>query len=528
MTTSGILGIIRELDKEIPLRTPAIYRWGKLADRLTMSLTSAGIPILIIQEEDCEMSTQEVAAILGGPKALRREVRTHADFISIIREGLPTRAVRCFWRGIQWRRCKKIRFLAPSLENFLPFSSDTCYIDRMLKRLMKMDLLKEESFFLWGARQTGKTSYLKEAFPNSVRFDLLESNTFAQFVVAPHKLREIIRALPSRPKRVIIDEVQKVPALLDEIHLLIEEDKIPFGLCGSSARKLKRGHANLLGGRALRFVMTGLSGYEIPDFDLVRILNTGYLPRHYLNPHRAQDYLLSYVSDYLKEEIAAEGLVRNLPNFHNFLQIAALSDTELVSFSTIARDIGISSQTVKDYFDILVDTHVGHWLQPWRKRLKRKTVASPKFYFDDVGVVGLLTKRRGIEPGSELFGKAFENWIFHELFAWQSYCSPHTDLTYWRSSENTEVDFIIGDLEVAIEAKGSQKISSNHLHGLRQLKKDYKNCNRQILVCLESVPRITEDGIEILPYVQFLKLLWQEGLDSAGFRKLSSPHSDVP
>ncbi len=392
------------------------------------------------------------------------------------------------------------------------FSSGVCYGFNMLKRLIKIDVSRGESFFLWGARQTGKTSYLREAFPGAVRFDLLESNTFAQFAVAPHRLREIIRAMPTRPKLVIIDEVQKVPALLDEVHLLIEEDQISFGLCGSSARKLKRGHANLLGGRALRYVMTGLSGFEIPDFDLVRLLNTGYLPRHYLNQERSKDYLLSYVSDYLKEEIVAEGLVRNLPAFHDFLSVAALSDAEVVNFTTIARDVGVSSQTIRDYFDILTDTHITHWLQPWRKRPKRRVVSSPKFYFDDVGIVGFLAKRKGIEPGCELFGKAFENWIFHELFAWQSYRSPHTDLAFWKLSEKVEVDFIVGDLEVAIEAKASQKVSTNHLNGLRQLKEEFPRCGRRIVVCLESIPRVTDDGIEILPYSQFLKLLWESNL----------------
>ena len=362
-------------------------------------------------------------------------------------------------------------------------------------------------FLPLGARQTGKSTLLKERFPDAFRINLLESDTFARYATHPRHLRDEIRALPAK-KMVIIDEVQKVPALLDEVHLLIEDQGICFGLCGSSARKLRRGHANLLGGRALRYELTGLSGFEIPEFNLTQMLNTGYLPRHYLNPDRVNEYLNSYVSDYLREEIAAEGLVRNLPGFSNFLEAAALSDAEVVNFSTIARDVGVSSQTVKDHFEILTDTLLGAWLPAWRKRPKRKTVASPKFYFDDVGVVNHLAKRRFLEPKSFDYGKAFENWVFHELKAWMAYKSRSSELSYWRISDKVEVDFILDDMRAAIEAKASNNIHADHLKGLRELVKDYPSVQKRIVVSLEPRARKTEDGIMVLPAAEFLVQLW--------------------
>jgi predicted AAA+ superfamily ATPase len=378
----------------------------------------------------------------------------------------------------------------------------------MLKRKLNINIAPNESFFLWGARQSGKSTLLRQQFPEARRINLLESDTFVRYATQPSLLREELRALHEKPRLIIIDEVQKVPQLLDEVHLLIEEDHLSFGLCGSSARKLKRGHANMLGGRALRFELTGLSASEIPNWDLVQLINTGYLPRHYLNPQRAPEYLNSYVNDYLKEEIAAEGLVRNLPTFADFLSAAALSDSEVVNFSTIARDVGVSSQTVRDHFEILTDTLIGHWLPAWRKRPKRKTQTSPKFYFDDVGVVNHLAKRGKLVPGSAIFGKAFENWVYHELLAWKNYLSRGSELSFWRLSEKVEVDFIVDDMRVAIEAKASSRIHSDHLVGLRQLQVDNPNVAIRIVVCLETKRRLTEDGILIMPVNEFLDDLW--------------------
>ncbi len=242
------------------------------------------------------------------------------------------------------------------------------------------------------------------------------------------------------------------------------------------------------------------------------MLNTGYMPRHYLNPDRSESYLRSYVYDYLKEEIAAEGIVRNLPVFSEFLRIAALSDTEVLNYSTIARDVGVSSPTIKEYFTILVDTLLGKELPAFTKRPKRRTKQAPKFYFDDVGVVNQLAKRKQLEPKQMAFGKAFENWVFHEIHAYSRYSGAWHDLSYWHLSSGIEVDFIVGDLELAVEAKSSSRIHGDHLKGLRELKKEYPELKKSCIVCLEEKARITEDGILILPYKEFVERLWGNNL----------------
>jgi predicted AAA+ superfamily ATPase len=211
----------------------------------------------------------------------------------------------------------------------------------------------------------------------------------------------------------------------------------------------------------------------------------------------------AYVADYLKEEVAAEGLVRNLPVYSEFLEMAALSDTELVNYSTIARDCGVSSHTIQSYFQILVDTLLGRWLPPFRARPKRRVSAAPKFYFADVGVVNVLAHRGRIEPRSELFGKAFENWVHHELVARSAYADTPVQLAYWRLSSGAEVDFI-ADGRIGLEAKATARVTSDHLKGLRELAIDHPEIARRIVVCLELRPRRTEDGIDILPVQEFV------------------------
>ncbi len=378
----------------------------------------------------------------------------------------------------------------------------------MFKRKLNIQAKNKESFFLWGPRQSGKSTLLKSLFNESLWIDLLKSDQFRMFMQAPNRLREIVQADPTIT-HVVIDEIQKVPELLDEIHWLIENAEVHFAICGSSARKLKREGANLLGGRAIRYEFYGLSASEISDaFELERMLNHGYLPRHYLakNPRRM---INSYVSDYLKEEIAAEGIVRNLPSFADFLTSAALSDGEIVNFSTISRDCGVSSKTVKSYFEILEDTLLASFVPAYRKRLKRRTIQAPKFYFSDVGVVNFLSKRGHLESGSELFGKAFENWVYHELKTYNAYSESYADISYWRLASGIEVDFIIDDFSIAIEVKSTQKIKSDHLKGLRQLKEEIGSNIPRILICLEPFRRITDDGILILPYQEFINDLWQ-------------------
>jgi len=218
--------------------------------------------------------------------------------------------------------------------------------------------------------------------------------------------------------------------------------------------------------------------------------------------------LRSYAADYLREEVAAEGLVRNLPVFSRFLDIAALSDGETVNYSTIARDCGVSSQTVSSYFDILVDSLLGSWVPSYRRQPKRRVQTSPKFYFSDVGLVNFLSRRGRLRQGSPLYGKAFENWLFHELSTYNEYRERYASLCFWRTSSGIEVDFIVGDMDVAIEAKASGSITSDHTKGLRELAVDYPDVKRRILVCLDSRRRVTPEDIEVWPAEQFARALW--------------------
>ncbi len=358
----------------------------------------------------------------------------------------------------------------------------------------------------------GKSTLLRECYPYGVWVNLLKADEFRRYTARPELLRQELEAEGPDPSRqVVIDEVQKVPALLDEVHWLIENRGLCFALCGSSARKVRRGAANLLGGRALRYDLRGLTAGEIGEaFDLDRVLNHGYLPRMYQSA-RPRRLLDAYIGDYLRQEIAAEGLVRNLPAFSDFLDAAALSDGDPVNYSNIARDCGVSGPTAKAYFGILEDTLLARRLPRWRKRAKRRLAGAPKLYFEDVGIVNRLARRGRLERGSDGYGKAFENWVFHELSSYISYRDLDEELAYWRLPSGIEVDFVIGDMRLAIEAKASARISSHHLKGLRILAEEHPAVSR-IMVCLETRARRTDDGIDILPATDFAHRLWQDDL----------------
>ncbi|MFA7159534.1 MAG: AAA family ATPase [Kiritimatiellia bacterium] len=379
----------------------------------------------------------------------------------------------------------------------------------MYKRILSLDKSSRESCFLWGPRQTGKSTLLKTLFPEARRYDLLLSDVYRRLINNPALLREDLAAeasnAPSCP--VIIDEVQKIPELMDEIHWLIENSGHRFILCGSSARKIKRKHANLLGGRAVRYELCPLVYSEIPDFSLNRALNSGLLPRHY--SHARPDQLIrSYVGDYLKEEIADEALTRNVPAFSRFLEVAALFNGEIINFNNIAADCGVSAPTVKSYFEILSDTLVGSYLPAFAKRAKRRLIGAPKFYFFDVGIASSLAHRGKVEPGSELFGKALEHFIFMELRAHNRYSELFYPIAYWRTASQFEVDFVLGDAAVAIEVKASDSASDKHMKGLRAFKEEHP-ATRCLLVSRDPFPRRTQDGIEIIPWRIFLERLWE-------------------
>ncbi len=379
------------------------------------------------------------------------------------------------------------------------------------KRLLDLPEQPKKSFFLWGPRQTGKSSLLRKQYPHAHRIDLLKGDEFAFFAESPSRLRQVVEADPSR--LYLIDEVQKVPALLDEVHWLIEERNARFVLCGSSARKLKKGGGNLLGGRAQRYELTGLVRQELGGrFDLTKLLNVGNLPAHYLGDDAEND-LEAYVGDYLKEEISAEALVRNLPGFIDFLRAAAICDTELVDFTKVGSECGVKSATVKNHYSILEDTLLGFFLPAYVVRQKRRIIHSPKFYFANVGVVNQLARRRRLEPGSELFGKAFENWLVNEVRSYNLYARKHWDLAFWRLSSGGEVDLVINDCQHVIEFKSSARISPAHLKSLREFRRDMPKIKSMTLVKLSGHRERTEDGIDIIPVEEFLTQLWAGELD---------------
>ena len=381
------------------------------------------------------------------------------------------------------------------------------YLLGLMSYFYRRLIFPEKSFFLWGPRQSGKTTLLKHRYPHAYRIDLLRTDERMRYEREPHRLRELVHALPL-DQRVVIDEIQKVPALLDEIHFLIQETGRDFTLCGSSARKIRRAHANLLGGRALKRELLGFSALELGEaFELERMLNHGPLPPHYL-ASEATELQAAYVDQYLKEEILDEGLVRNLPAFDQFLRAAAIGDTEAVNFTNIARESGVASSTIKGYYEVLEDTLVGAFLPAFTRRPKRRVQHAPKFFFRDVGVVNYLLRRQRVLPGSETFGKAFENWIFHELSSYGRSLAHAFDLSYWRLSTGVEVDFILGNGEVAIEVKGKEKVRAHDTRHLLQFRKDHPEVRELLLVSCESETRVTDEGVTILPWRVFLDRLW--------------------
>lgn len=375
----------------------------------------------------------------------------------------------------------------------------------MYKRNQVLSGRGRESCFLWGARQTGKSTLLQDLFADSPRYDLLLSDEYGRLRTRPSLLREELLSAPPGARPVVIDEVQKIPELLDEVQWLSVNRGMSFVLCGSSARKLKRSGANLLGGRAMRYELFPLTYPEIPDFDLLRALNNGLLPRHY-QAEEPRGLMEAYVGDYLKEEIAAEALTRNIPAFGRFLEAAAFSNGELVNHQNVASECGVSAPTVKQYFSILEDTLIGRMLPSFQKRPKRRVIQAPRFYLFDVGLANLLLKRGRILPRSESFGKAFEHFIYQELAAHSHYSRLHYPIAYWRTASQFEVDFILGDHEVAVEVKGAEQVSAQHLKGLKAFREEYKT-RHSIVVSMDARPRLV-DGIEILPWETFLKRLW--------------------
>lgn len=377
----------------------------------------------------------------------------------------------------------------------------------MLKRYLDLSLPQGQSCFLWGARKTGKSTFLKENFPEAIYIDLLQADIFQRYRREPYILREELKTV-STPKIIIIDEVQKVPLLLDEVHGLIESCKhLQFILCGSSARRIKAIGANLLGGRAWRSMFLPFCYPELKTLDWPRIFNHGLIPSHYFSeaPERS---LAAYMYDYVLTEVQIEANIRKRDSFSRFIDILGFAQGEMLSFSNIARDCGVDSKTVRTYFEILEDMYLGYFVHPYRSKSKRQTVQeTPKFYLFDTGVASYLRKFHFQEMIGTEAGKAFEHYIFLELMAYKLLNHKRDDITYWRTKDGKEVDFIVCDK--AIEVKISTPIQKNHLNGLLSFGKEHSfSLNVISQEPRKRVMTIDDQQVTIWPVQEFLQNLW--------------------
>lgn len=373
-------------------------------------------------------------------------------------------------------------------------------------------ILENKSLFLFGPRQTGKSSFIKNQLMNTdiaMFWTLLDGRLRLKVLADPSILRQEVEVRNLRDCIVIIDEIQKCPELLDEVHFLIEERNIRFLLTGSSARKLRSSGVNLLGGRATQRHFHPFNFAEIgnhPNYNLSYIFEHGLLPSMFLSSDIEED-LSAYVDTYLTEEIAAEGFSRNIPNFARFLTVASMSNSQLINYTNIASDSQVPVQTVKQWFQVLEDTLLGYQVESFTNTKKRKAITTSKFYFFDIGIARALRNIPAPKENTTEFGEYFEHLICMELKSWIDYKHPRSKLTYWRSNSNMEVDFCV-DEEIAIEVKSSSNVTEKHLKGLKALREEgiFK---RYVVVCQEEHPRIT-DGIEILPWKYFFEELWKK------------------
>jgi predicted AAA+ superfamily ATPase len=364
-------------------------------------------------------------------------------------------------------------------------------------------LISKKSHFLFGPRQTGKSLLIRHALKGVRVYDLLDSSVFLALSRNPKRLEEELRP---GDEVIVIDEIQRLPQLLNEAHRLIEGKGLRFLLTGSSARKLRRGGVNLLGGRARTRRLHPLSFAELgPRFDLARAMEHGLLPSIYLSDEPGPD-LDAYAGSYLQQEIVAEGATRNIPAFSRFLKVAALCNATIVNFTKAAGDAQVPRTTVYEYFEILKDTLLLHEIPAWRHSVKRKPIASSKYYFFDIGVVGAVLGRP-FRAGTPEFGKAFETYILHELVCFRDYVSGEP-LSYWRSTSGFEVDFILGD-HTAVEVKAKENVSVRDVKPLMALAEEGR-LRRYVCVSLEPRARRTGD-VTILPYREFLETLWAGG-----------------
>ncbi len=374
----------------------------------------------------------------------------------------------------------------------------------MYRRIFDIENRLDEAMFLFGGRQTGKSTLLKERFPKAVFIDLLKSDVRNRFKQHPEEFRERLLRYPPETL-VIVDEIQKVPDLLDEVHWLMVEKGLWFILSGSSARKIKKSGANNLGGRAIPETLFPLVSAEIPDFDLERAVQNGMIPRHYVVAN-ARNRMRAYIDLYLKEEIIEESLVQNADEFVRFMEVAAIMDGEILNYENVASDCEVSANTVKAYYKILVDTLLGFEVPAYRKVIKRKLYKAPRFYYFDVGIANHLTKRYHLAPRTPEYGHAFEHLIMQEIAAYLGYTNSDEELTYWHTYENLEVDAVIGDARVAIEIKSKEHIDHDDKKGVTEFAKEHPD-TRQIIVSRDRISRRSGD-VDLYYVTDFFKALW--------------------
>ena len=360
----------------------------------------------------------------------------------------------------------------------------------MYKRIFDIEGKLDEGMFLFGARQTGKSTLLKERFKGAIYYDLLDPNLRKAFKRNPNSLKEALWDKPAGTL-VIIDEIQKVPELLDVVHSLMVDRGLFFILSGSSARKLKRSGANTLGGRAIPETLYPLVWPEVTDFQIDRAVQNGMIPRHYM-VEDATKRLSGYVKVYLDEEIREEGEVRELDAFERFMEVAAISDGEMLNYSNIAYDCGVSAKTVKSYFQILYDTLIGYEIPAFRKEIKRKVVQAPRFYYFDVGLANYLMGRHSLKRGTDDYGHAFEHYVMQEIIAYKGYNNKRDVISYWHTYDKKEVDVVIGDAKVAIEIKSTEHVETKHKKGLKAFHEEHPDCRLTLVSLDPSGPEPTE------------------------------------
>ena len=381
-----------------------------------------------------------------------------------------------------------------------------------LNRILKLP--RNYSLFLFGARNTGKSTLIKEQFMDALYIDLLDPETEDRFSRSPKELKYIVDALPDSVSHLIIDEIQKIPKLLDIVHSLIESSKVRFILTGSSARKIKRGSANFLAGRAFVYNLYPLSHIELGDlFNLKEALQYGTLPKifHFKNEVEKKDFLNAYAYTYLKEEVWAEQLIRKLDPFRKFLEVASQMNGKIINYSKISRDVGVDDKTVQQYFQILEDTLIGFSLEGFQHSIRKRLISKPKFYFFDTGVKRALAKELSIPVNESTYqyGELFEQYIILECIKLSSYYKKDYTFNYYMTKESLEIDLVItrpGKPLLFIEIKSKNNVQQQDIKELRLLKKDFPEAE---YLCLSNDPYTKSiEDIKIYPWQIGLKYIF--------------------